>query len=33
MDALTLCVPNMVSRGPNVARVQPSRFLVELKVI
>lgn len=32
-DALTLCVPNMVSRGPNVARVQPSRFLVELKVI
>lgn len=32
-DALTLCVPNMISRGPNVARVQPSRFLVELKVV
>lgn len=28
-----LCVPSMVSRGPNVARVQPSRFLVELGVI
>ena len=28
-----LCVPSMVNRGPNTARVQPSRFLVELGVI
>jgi hypothetical protein len=28
-----LCVPTTVSRGPNVVRVQPSRFLVELGII
>lgn len=32
-DVCGLCVPTTVSRGPNVVRVQPSRFLVELGII
>lgn len=32
-DVAVLCVPTMISRGPNMVRVQPSRFLVELGVI
>ena len=31
-DALYLCVPALVQRGPNTARVEPSRFLRELGI-
>ena len=31
-DYLALCVPQVVMRGPNSARVQPSRFLADLGI-
>ena len=31
-DALYLCVPHLVIRGPNTARVEPSRFLLDLGI-